>query len=295
MTWGEAHSGYLEAMRGRLRARTLERFSIQLQRFREAIPLERPEQLLHGHLQEYLHHLLEQPVKKATAWSYWARLLPFARWLYRQGVLLYDPTAEVKLPRFGRPLRRPLSLEEVQRLLKSPHPDTLAGQRDLALLEFFYGTGLRLGEVQSLQVTDVQLGERCAGLRQSKTQLRWVPMGRHLTAVMSHYLAKVRPQLQRDSQVPALWLNSQGQAMTYAGIGTRLKRLSRRAGLKPVSPHALRHAFATHLLRAGAPLLWVQALLGHRSLLATQVYTHLTGAELLQEFRRTHPRARKKT
>ncbi len=294
MTWEEAQSQYVQALRGRRRARTLANFTKEWARFLEVVAVSEPAQLSAQHLRLYLEHLLAQPVKKVTAWGYWARLLPFARWLYRQGVLFLDPTEGVRLPRFARSLRRPLSVEEVQRLLASPHAHTLAGQRDRALLELFYGTGLRLGEVQSLEVSDVRLSERCLGLRQGKIEPDWVPLGRHLTAVLSHYLAEVRPLLQQNGQVKALWLNLNGGPMSYHGISLRLRKLARRAGLKPISPHALRHAFATHLLKAGAPLLWVQALLRHKSLLATQVYTHLTGQDVLREFRRTHPRARRR-
>ena len=293
MKWADALRAFLEEMRGRKRPRTLARFEQQLTHFLEVLALEQPRELQRQHLDQYLAGLLEQQ-KPATAWGYLARILPFCRWLYRRQIVLWDPTAGLSLPRFVRPLRRPPSLAEVLRLLQSPHRSSLSGQRDLALLEFFYGTGLRLGEVQALEVPDVNLAEHCVRLRVSKTEPRWVPIGPHLAEVMGYYLNHVRPQLQTDAQEQGLWLNLNGQRLAYTGMAQRVQRLGRRAGLRKLSPHDLRRAYATHMLLAGAPLRWVQALLGHQSLLATQVYTQLTAPDVLREFQRTHPRARRK-
>ena len=293
MNWPEAVQAFLEEMRERKRPRTLARFQQQLAHFLKVLGLEQPCELQRRHLDQYLAILLKRQ-KPATAWGYLARLLCFCRWLYRRQIVLWDPLDGLRLPLFARPLRRPPSHAEVLRLLESPHRATLSGQRDLALLEFFYGTGLRLGEVQGLEVPDLNLAEHCVRLRVSKTEPRWVPIGPHLAEVMVHYLNQVRPQLQKDAQEQGLWLNLDGQRLAYSGMGQRVKRLGRRAGLKRLSPHDLRRAYATHMLLAGAPLRWIQALLGHKSLMATQVYTQLTAADVLREFARTHPRARRK-
>ena len=293
LTWEFCVEGYLDEMRSRKSFRTLRAFQTEVRKFRATLNLQTPTEVGPEHVTAYLEYLLGTTRKVATAWGYLARLLPFFRWLARRKVVLWNPAHGLKFPNFSRSMKRPLSPREVRQLLDSPNPDSWAGARDRALLEFLYGTGLRRGEVQALDVGDVLCEDGLVQVRHGKTGARWAVMGPRLAERMRDYLQRVRPEVIEDSTEAALFVTRAGRRLTYAGLGCRLKKLSKRAGLK-FTPHALRHAFATHLVQNGASLRWVQALLGHRSLLATQVYTQLAATDVLREFRRTHPRARRK-
>lgn len=293
LSWEFCVEGYLDEMRSRKSFRTLRAFQTEVRKFRDLLNLETPAETGPEHVSCYLEHLLATTRKTATAWGYLARLLPFFRWLARRKVVLWNPAQGLKFPNFSRSMKRPLSPSEVRRLLDCPDPESWAGTRDRALLEFLYGTGLRRGEVQALDVGDVLCDDGLVQVRQGKTGARWAVMGPRLAALMRDYLDRVRSQVMEDSTEAALFVTRAGRRLTYAGLGCRLKKLSKRAGLK-FTPHALRHAFATHLVQNGASLRWVQALLGHRSLLATQIYTQLAATDVLREFRRTHPRARRR-
>ena len=292
LTWDFCVEGYLEEMRFRKSARTLRGFRVEAKKFEKVLGLRTPAEIQPEHVYNYLEHLLASQ-KTATAWGYLARLLPFFRWLTRRKIVLWNPAHGLKFPNLPRSMKRPLSQSEVRRLLDSPDPETWAGGRDRALLEFLYGTGLRRGEIQALDVEDLRCDEGLVQVRHGKTGARWAVMGLGLSALMRDYLERLRPQVLVDSTEAALFVTRAGRRLTYAGLGCRLKKLSKRAGL-PFTPHALRHAFATHLVQNGASLRWVQALLGHRSLLATQIYTQLAPIDVLREFRRTHPRAQRR-
>lgn len=290
-SWENAADAYVEAMRSQRRPRTLRYFRAQLPHFLETVGPSSPSELLTEHQTRYLNWLLAQAhLKPATAWGYLSRLVPFFRWLFEQEITLCDVTRDVRFPQFQRNPKRVKSRAEVQRFLQTPTDEHPSGQRNRVLLEFFYGTGLRLGEVQQLDVSDVQLEAHQVRVRQAKTEPRLAVMGPRLTELVRVYLETVRPQLLIDPAEPALWVSKDGRRLTYAGLCTLFKKLSRRCGLQ-ITPHELRHCFATHILGAGAPLPVVQALLNHKTLLSTQIYTHLSARDVLKEFRRTHPRA----
>ena len=293
LSWDFCVEGYVEEMRSRKSVRTLRNFRVEARKFCETTRLKTPAEVQPEHVHAYLEKLLATPKKTATAWGYLARLLPFFRWLTRRKIVLWNPAHGLKFPNLPHSMKRPLSQSEVRRLLDGPDPETWAGGRDRALLEFLYGTGLRRGEAQALDAEDLRCDEGLVQVRQGKTGARWAVMGPGLSELMRDYLGRLRPQVLVDSTEGALFVTRAGRRLTYAGLGCRLKRLSRRAGVR-FTPHALRHAFATHLVQNGASLRWVQALLGHRSLLATQIYTQLAPIDVLREFRRTHPRARRR-
>ncbi len=292
LSWEFCVEGYLDEMRSRKSFRTLRAFQTEVRKFRGTLNLQTPAEIQPEHVLDYLGKLLASQ-KTPTAWGYLARLLPFFRWLTRHKMVLWNPAHGLKFPNLPRSMKRPLSPREVRQLLDFPDPDSWAGARDRALLEFLYGTGLRRGEVQALDVGDLLCEDGLVQVRQGKTGARWAVMGPRLAGLMRDYLQRLRPQVIEDSTEAGLFVTRAGRRLTYAGLGCRLKKLSKRAGLK-FTPHALRHAFATHLVQNGASLRWVQALLGHRSLLATQIYTQLAATDVLREFRRTHPRARRR-
>ena len=292
MTWAEAEKAYLEEHRGVRRPITLRGISSQLQHFEEFVHPAGIADIRPDHLMDYLAFQAKR-VKLETAWGYVLRLAPFFRWAARRELVLWNPAEDLKSPRFSRPQRRVLNQAETLQLLAQPDPATPYGARDAAILEVFYGTGLRLAENRALDISDVDLARRQLVVREGKGGIpRLMPIGNHLAGVLGRYLEHTRPQLVKAKSTPALWLNNQGQR--FSGLVTTVREHAQAAGFTGVSAHTLRHAFATHLLEGGASVRMVQVLLGHRCLQATQIYTHLVPQELLREFRRTHPRARRK-
>ncbi len=213
--------------------------------------------------------------------------------LVEEGVVAKNPTENLSSPRVGRSLPEVLTVEEVGALLSGPDGETPEAARDRAMLELLYATGTRVSELVSLDLGDIDLAQgfvRCFG-KGSKERL--IPIHRHAAEVIGDYLAAGRPELAVKSSGDAVFLNHRGERLTRQGFWLILKHLASRAGIeRKVTPHMLRHSFATHLLRGGAPLRYVQELLGHASITTTQVYTHLTSEHVRAEYEKSHPRAR---
>ena len=212
--------------------------------------------------------------------------------LVEEGVVDTDPTDNVSSPRLGRSLPDTLTVEEVDTLLSAPTGDGPEADRDRAMLELLYASGIRVGELVSLDLEDVSLEQgaiRCFG---KGSKERVVPIHDHAADVLRAYIGRGRPALAKAQSGAALFLNSRGKRLSRQGFWLVLKRLAEQAGIrKRVTPHTLRHSFATHLLRGGAPLRHVQELLGHASITTTQVYTHLTSEHVRTEYAKAHPRA----
>jgi integrase/recombinase XerD len=203
-----------------------------------------------------------------------------------------DPTAELELPRIGRPLPVTLTLDEVERLLDAPPRDQPRGLRDSAMLETLYATGLRVSELVGLKETDVNLSERFLSTVGKGRKQRLVPLGDRACERIAEYAAEARPSLLRGRLTPALFVTRHGRAMTRQGFWKLLAAYARAAGIrKRLSPHKLRHSFATHLVERGADLRAVQAMLGHADIGTTQIYTHVSREHLAGVVRRHHPRA----
>ena len=215
----------------------------------------------------------------------------------REGLTLDDPAREVAAPKGARTLPDVLSVEEVTRLLEAPPADTAVGLRDRALFELLYGTGARISEVVGLTVDAVSglldtHGETVPTLklRGKGDKERIVPVGTPARTALAAYLVRGRPQLSRG-RTPALFLNERGTPLSRQTAWERIRRAADRAGLTVrISPHTLRHSFATHLLRGGADIRVVQELLGHASVTTTQVYTHVSVDALTEMLRTSHPR-----
>ena len=241
---------------------------------------------------DYLEGLERKGRKPATISRHLATLKSFYHFLLRERVINQDPTADLESPRLSRRLPRVLSVDEVEFLLGQPHTGRPAGLRDKAMLELIYATGLRVSELVSLNVGQVNLEMgvvRCLGKGQRE---RMVPMGSIAAYWVRRYLEQARPQMIRSSEDEALFVNHQGQRLTRQGFWKILKKYARQARLDAgITPHTLRHSFATHLLENGADLRVVQELLGHADISTTQVYTHLTRRHLREVYQRTHPRA----
>lgn len=214
----------------------------------------------------------------------------FHRFLVAEGLAALDPTADVTGPRVPRSLPRALSAEQVERLLASPENTTAGGMRDRALLELLYGAGLRISELVALDVDDVDRTQRTVRCMGKGRRERIVPFGRPAADAVSTLI--VRGRMQLGATGPWLFPNQRGGRLTRQGAWKLVKRHADAAGLGAlVSPHTLRHSFATHLLDGGADVRVVQELLGHASVNTTQIYTHVSTTRLRSVYERAHPRA----
>jgi integrase/recombinase XerD len=216
------------------------------------------------------------------------------RFMLREGDSGSDPAEGVARPRVPRTLPKPLSVDEVGALVAAPGEGSVVAIRDRALLETLYGAGLRISELVGLDVDDVDLDEGSVRAIGKGSKERVVPLGRFGVRALDRYLVRARPVLSGQRSGPALFLNQRGGRLTRQGCTNILKAAARRAGLrKRVTPHVLRHSFATHLLEGGADVRVVQELLGHASLSTTQIYTLVTKDRLREVYFSAHPRARK--
>lgn len=259
-----------------------------------------------GDMNDYLDRLRSgaPPAAKAMAPASVARMLVAVRSLYRflsrEGYLGSDPTATIGTPRKPRSLPKAIPVEDVETLLERPAAGFL-GRRDRAILETLYGAGLRISELVGLDVDDADLDEGSLLVRAGKgSKGRRVPLGRAARRAVGAYLVRTRPELIKRGRGggadPALFLNARGGRLSRQGCWKILKRYAREAGLEDrVSPHTLRHSFATHMLDAGADIRVVQELLGHASLATTQVYTLVSEGHLREVYLESHPRARRET
>lgn len=216
------------------------------------------------------------------------------RFLMREGESSRDPAAGVVRPKLPRSLPRPLSVDDVMKLLAAPPAGTPAGLRDRAVLETLYGAGLRVSELVGLDVDDVDLEGGSVRVFGKGGKEREVPLGRYARAAIGAYLRRTRPGLATPRSRSALFLNQRGGRLTRQGCSKMLAAHVERAGIhKRVTPHTLRHSFATHLLEGGADVRVVQELLGHASVATTQIYTLVTKEHLREVYFTAHPRARR--
>ena len=216
----------------------------------------------------------------------------FYRYLVREGVVHDDPTAQLQSPKLGRALPKSLSEEQVEALLAAPDITTALGLRDRAMLETLYAAGLRVSELVSLTVSQLNRDAGFIRVMGKGSKERLVPVGEEAGDWLSRYLSEGRPLLVREQRTDALFPTTRGAHMTRQAFWYTVKRYARKAGIdeKQLSPHTLRHAFATHLLNHGADLRVVQMLLGHADLSTTQIYTHVARARLQELHARHHPR-----
>ncbi|MBK8993405.1 MAG: site-specific tyrosine recombinase XerD [Gammaproteobacteria bacterium] len=215
----------------------------------------------------------------------------FYRHLLREGRIAADPTLQVQSPRIGRALPRSLGEDDVDSLLAAPDTATAIGLRDRAMLELLYACGLRVSELVTLELGRVNLGQGVVRIMGKGSRERLVPVGDEALAWLARYLREARGQLAPQGSSTMLFPGRGGAALTRQAFWHRIKQHAAAAGItKPLSPHTLRHAFATHLLNHGADLRVVQMLLGHSDLSTTQIYTHVARERLKQLHAAHHPR-----
>ena len=214
----------------------------------------------------------------------------FYRYLLREGVIQDDPTADVRSPSLGRPLPKSITEASVEKLLAVP-ADTTLGRRDRAMLETMYASGLRVSELVTLSLNELDLTTGLVRVTGKGGRERIVPLGDEAAGRIRDYLDRARPELLGEQMNSAVFLTRRGKPMTRQAFWQLIKRYAALAGVDPgLSPHSLRHAFATHLLNHGADLRSVQMLLGHADLSTTQIYTHVARARLQSLHSSHHPR-----
>jgi integrase/recombinase XerD len=240
----------------------------------------------------YLATLRARGLKSSSVARHLSALRGFYRHLVRDGQARRDPTEHIDAPRAARPLPRALSREAATALVEAPDVRRAPGIRDRALLELLYATGLRASECLGLRVDDLNLGAGYVVCTGKGRKQRLVPVGAQALAWVRAYLRDVRPRHARVRDCGRLFLNPRGGPLSRQSLWTIVRRAASAAGLRRrVSPHVLRHSFASHLLEGGADLRSVQVMLGHADIATTQIYTHLPSATLTRMYRAYHPRA----
>ena len=250
------------------------------------------EQIDRSLLRAYLAELDAAGYVKASIARRMAELRSFGDFLVREDVLERNPFRTVGAPRIPKRLPRYLTTAELEVLLSVPDTSTPRGLRDRAIIEVLYAAGLRVSELVGLNVTDVDLAQAQVRVVGKGGKERIGLLGRPAVRAVSAYLNGGRPELLGQRPTGALWLNHRGGRLTVRGVALVLDKAGRQAGIRtPVTPHVLRHTFATHLLDGGADLRVVQELLGHANLVTTQIYTHVSQSRAREVYLRAHPRA----
>jgi integrase/recombinase XerD len=244
-------------------------------------------------LVDFLAGLYGEKLESRTVARHLVTLRNFFRFAQVQEIITTDPSLNLESPKIRRTLPGYLKLEEVERLLAQPDAKTAAGLRDRAMLEVLYSTGLRVSELTSLRVTDLDSKVGCIRCIGKGDKERIVPAGRKALSMVEKYLRDARPELLgKGVSSPALFVNRRGHSLSRVGVWKILSAYGRRAGLRvALTPHMLRHSFATHLLERGADLRSVQLMLGHADISTTQIYTHVVEERLKQIYKAHHPRA----
>jgi len=241
----------------------------------------------------YILHLKQREYASSTVARKIAAVKSFFHYLFQVGVLADDPTASLDSPRVKKRLPRSASREDVERLLAAPQGESPKALRDRALLEVLYATGMRVTELISLDQESIDLDSGTARCFGKGAKERIVPIHARAVEALRMYLDKGRPRLARSDQVKALFLNPRGERLTRQGLWLIVKQYTEQADLSgDITPHTLRHSFATHMLNQGSDLRTVQHLLGHASLATTQVYTRVSHDRLRSVYDAAHPRAK---
>jgi len=246
-------------------------------------------------MRDYLSHLVGQGIVKASIARKLSAIRSFYRYLVREKIISANPIEMVSSPKLDKRLPSFLTLKEVEKLLNAPDPSTPQGQRDRALLELLYASGLRVSELTGLELGQINLDTNEIRVWGKGSKERVVLMGEPAAETLRNYLAQGRPKLLGEKRSQALFLNRYGQRLPERRVQLILEKYAKQSGIgKRVHPHLLRHTFATHLLDGGADLRVVQELLGHADLSSTQIYTHVTKSQARKVYLSAHPLARKK-
>lgn len=286
---------YIDAMwmeRG-LSRNTLESYRSDLQLFAQWLELagRRLLSAVREDIEQYFAHKLQAGASARSCARLLSCLRGFYRYQLREGRIAQDPTLEIDSPRLGRPLPKTLSEQDVEQLLAAPDLQDPLGLRDRAMLELLYACGLRVTELVSLQLSQVNLNQGVIRIMGKGSKERLVPMGEEARDWLLRYIRESRETLVSEAQGEVLFPSRRGTMMTRQAFWYRIKHHASQANIRvALSPHTLRHAFATHLINHGADLRVVQLLLGHSDLSTTQIYTHVARARLQELHAQHHPR-----
>lgn len=284
---------YLAVERG-LSANTLQAYGTDLQELsryiRDAVGLLGWSEVTREHLLGHLERLAVSLSEKSRARKL-ATIRSFFKFLESRGIVAENPSGRIRFPKTSRHLPHALSFSEVEALLAQPDDSRPLGQRDKAIFEMMYATGLRVSELTELTMRQVHLDAGYVILRGKGDKERVVPMGEYAAEALKEYLTDARPGIAKKSKAQQVFLNNRGEKLSRQGVWKLIKHYALRAGiLQNLTPHMLRHSFATHLIENGADLRSVQTLLGHVDISTTQIYTHVARARLKEIHRQHHPR-----
>jgi integrase/recombinase XerC len=245
-------------------------------------------------IREFLAYLYAQNYTKSTTARKLATLRSFYKFLIRRGLLSVNPLSTIRTPKQEKRLPKCLDLEQVQKLLDAPGDADLLSSRDKSMLEVLYSSGIRVSELVELEMQDIDLQEGVLRVRGKGRKDRLTPIGSQAIKALQRYfeLRAIDTRCQQSTHAARVFLNKHGEPLSTRSVRRKLDKYLVHAGLDPgISPHTLRHSFATHLLNNGADLRSVQELLGHQSLSTTQIYTHLTTSRMKDAYNSAHPRA----
>ena len=243
-------------------------------------------------LREFVYHLKDLGLSPASIRRNVSAVRTYFKFMLGEGFVVRDPSERLETPKRWRTLPEVLGIEEIEKLLAAPSLDEPLAFRDRAMLELAYGAGLRVSEWISLGVRDVMLQDHVVRVFGKGAKERLVPIGRRAIGAIAIYLRELRPKLEKGEGKGRLFLNSRGRPLSRMGAWKILRKYVDQVGItKPVSPHTLRHSFATHLLEGGADLRAVQEMLGHVDISTTQIYTHVDREYLRSVHKQFHPRA----
>ena len=282
---------------------TLRNYASDLEQFRDhLLKIEKREdvsveQIDRLTIREWMSELHTANKKKASIARKLASLRTFFQFLVREGKLESNPAKLVATPRIERKLPNHLSVEDAVRFIETPDANTDLGRRDRAICEFLYATGIRVGELVNIDLKDIDFRSRLVRVTGKRRKQRIVPFGEPALHALMHYLEETRgvflsncPEAKRNMQ--ACFLNYQGTRITTRSVGRMIdKYIKQCASVHDISPHSLRHSFATHLLDSGADLRDIQELLGHARLSTTQIYTQVSMEKMIEVYDRAHPKA----
>jgi len=292
-----AFLNYIKVEKG-LAANTIAAYTHDLRKFQAYAEKQKlaPEDVERGHLIEYFSSLYREHLDSKSVARHLVSLRNVFRFAQIEGILTTDPTLNLESPKLRKSLPSYLRVDEVDRLLAQPDSSTPQGLRDRAIIEVLYSTGLRVSELVGLRASDLDMRMGCLRCIGKGDKERLVPIGRKALASVQQYLEVGRPALLKNRggapATPYLFINRSANPMNRIGVWRVLTACGRRAGIRsPLSPHKLRHSFATHLLERGADLRSVQLMLGHADISTTQIYTHVVEERLKQIYKAHHPRA----
>jgi integrase/recombinase XerC len=241
----------------------------------------------------FMTHLHDKNYCKSTVARKLATLRSFYKFMLRRGLIEQNPVIDIRTPKQDKRLPKFLTIEEIDRLFSNCDATTMLGARDRAILETLYSTGIRVSELVALNINDLDLSQNVIHVQGKGKKERVIPISASAVQAILHYLDLRRAALNPTKHnLDALFVNKHGQRLSTRSVRRKLDKYLLEAGLDlSVSPHTLRHSFATHMLQRGADLRSVQELLGHQSLSTTQIYTHLSSRRVKEEYEKAHPRA----